>query len=144
MHPNDIFDFNNPAASLYKRHIVEANYGCPKCQNYSGSVFAGIDIDLRNLIHFKYHCNLCGSTSEKVFSLEEIRLLTRQYAQGDESPFFECWYMIRYYTHLASDFEKYKKFVEILRRPEKSRWVEAARRLWRHLTARSSLNENRR
>jgi hypothetical protein len=134
VHPNDIFDVDNPAASLYKRHIISEAYGCPICKEHSGSVFAGIEIDARDLIHFKYHCNLCGSTSEKVFSLEEIRLLTRQYAQGDESTFFECWYMVRFYPHLINDFQKYKQFVEILRKPERSRWVEAARRLWRYLT----------
>jgi hypothetical protein len=134
MEPNNVFDIENPAASLYKRHIISEAYGCQRCQNHSGSVFAGIGIDTSNLIHFRYHCNLCGSTSEKVFSLEEIRLLTRQYAQGDESTFFECWYMVRYYPHLINDFQKYKQFVEILRKPERSRWVEAARRLWRYLT----------
>jgi len=131
MHPNDIFDVENPAAALYKRHVMDENYGCPKCQSHSGSVFAGIEIDTRDLTHFKYHCNLCGSTSEKVFSLEEIRLLTRQYAQGDESTFFECWILCRWYSHLVNDYKRYTEFCRILKAPKKSRWIDAMNKFYR-------------
>lgn len=131
MHPNDIFDTENPAASLYKRHVVNQHYGCIHCKSENGSAFCGVEIDKRGLIHFQYNCSICGATSRKSFFLEEIKMLMRQYAQGDESTFFECWVLCRWYYHLVNDYKRYTEFCRILKTPEKSRWRDAMNKFYR-------------
>ncbi len=131
MHPNDILDIQNPAASLYKRHVVDQHYGCIHCKSESGSEFFGVEIDTRDRITFKYNCSICGKTSRKTFSLEEIKMLMRHYARGDESTFWECWILCRYYPHLVNDFKKYTEFCQILKAPEKSRWKDAMDKFYR-------------
>jgi DNA-directed RNA polymerase subunit RPC12/RpoP len=125
---NDILESENPAFHLYKKHVVDANYPCLICKNESGASFSGLEIDKKDLIHFTYRCHLCGSKSEKVFSLEEIRLMSKSYAHGGDIDFFECWVLPKYYKHLVNNNEQYKMFCEILAKPEKSRFAEA---LWR-------------
>jgi transcription elongation factor Elf1 len=131
VHPNDIFDTQNPAAHLYKRHVVDKNYGCIHCKSETGSAFCGVDIDSKDLIHFQYNCSICGSTSRKTFSLEEVKTLMRQYASGDECHFWECWVLCRWYKHLVNDYKRYAEFCLILKAPEKSRWKDAMSKFYR-------------
>jgi hypothetical protein len=126
---NNILDQSNPGASLYRKHVEAAQYGCAVCKNKHGTQFEKIEIRNDGLMDFRYSCNICGNTTKATFSLEDVRLMMRHASMGDTAAFYEVFLLPYWYPHLVNDFSKYRQYCDILRKPVKSRWQEAWEKL---------------